>query len=143
MRIGIVVSRYNENVTRGLLEGARAALAKHGLKIYPNDEVWVPGAFELPAAVQAMARSKRHDAVIALGCILKGETSHNRYIAQAVAQGLMRVMLDSGVPVAFGVLTPNTLAQARARAGKGTSNKGTECAEAVLEMADILKTLKG
>lgn len=137
MRIGIAVSRYNENITRGLLEGARAALEKRGFTIQPKDEVWVPGAFELPAAVQAMAQSKRYDAVIALGCILKGETSHNLYIAQAVAQGLMRVMIDTGVPVAFGVLTPNTMAQAKARAGKGTSNKGTECAEAALEMAAL------
>ena len=138
MRIGIAVSRYNQNITQGLLEGARGVLKKRGVKIHPNDEIWVPGAFELPAAALVLAKSGRYDAVIALGCILKGETSHNHYIAQAVAQGLMRVMLDSGVPVAFGVLTPDTLAQAKARSGKGTSNKGTECAEAALEMAVLL-----
>ncbi|OGR87301.1 MAG: 6,7-dimethyl-8-ribityllumazine synthase [Elusimicrobia bacterium RIFCSPLOWO2_01_FULL_60_11] len=137
MRIGIAVSRYNENITRGLLEGASALLARRGVKLRPKDTVWVPGAFELPAAVLGLAKSGRYDAILALGCILKGETSHNHYIAQAVAQGLMRVMLDSGVPVAFGVLTPDTLAQAKARCGKGTSNKGTECAEAALEMAAL------
>ena len=137
MRIGIAVSRYNENITRGLLAGASRLLAKRGVKLGLKDTVWVPGAFELPAAALLLARSKRYDAVIALGCILKGETSHNQYIAEAAAYGLMQVMLQTGIPVAFGVLTPNTMAQAKARSGKGTSNKGMECAEAALEMAAL------
>ena len=139
MRVGIAISRYNQNITRGLLAGALGVLAKRGVRVRAEDEVWVPGAYELPLAVQAMAKSRKYDAVIALGCILKGETAHNEYIARAAAEGLMRVMLDTGVPVAFGVLTPDTMAQARARSGKGTANKGMECAEAALEMAALLR----
>jgi len=142
MRIGIAVSRYNQNITQGLLEGACGVLKKRGVKISSQDVAWVPGAFELPAAVHAMARSKRFNAILALGCVLKGETSHNRYIAQAAAQGLMQVILETGIPVAFGILTPDTMAQANIRSGKGTSNKGMECAETALEMVDILKNLK-
>ncbi|OGR85312.1 MAG: 6,7-dimethyl-8-ribityllumazine synthase [Elusimicrobia bacterium RIFCSPLOWO2_01_FULL_54_10] len=143
MRIGVVVSRFNQNITQGLLDGAMTILIKRGVILQSNDVVWVPGAFELPAAVLAMAQSKKYNAVIALGCVLKGETLHNQYIAEAAAQGLMQVIIKTGVPVAFGVLTPNTLAQAKARSGKGTANKGVEAAEAALEMASLLKILEG
>ncbi len=142
MRVALVISRYNENITRGLLDGALAVLKTRAVKVHPNDIVWVPGAFEIPLAVQAAAKSGVYDAVIALGCVMKGETMHDQCIAQAAAQGLMRIMLKTGVPVAFGILTPNTLAQAKARAGKGTANKGMESAEAALEMAGLLKTLE-
>ena len=143
MKIGIVVSRYNQNITQALLDGAKTVLKKSGVKVDANDVAWVPGSFELPVAVAAMASSKKYGAVIALGCILKGETSHNHYIALAVAEGLMQVMLSTGIPVTFGVLTTDTMGQAKARAGKGTANKGMEAAEAALEMAGIIPKLKG
>ena len=142
MRVAIVVSRYNQFITQGLLEGALGALRKRGFKPGPKDVIWVPGAFELPLAAKILAQSRRVDAVIALGCVLKGETLHNHYISEAAAHGLMRVSLETGIPVAFGVLTPNSIKQAKERSGIGAANKGTETARAAIEMARLLKTLK-
>ncbi len=142
MKIAIVVSRYNENITRALLEGSLRTLKKHGIKHEERDTVWVPGAFEVPLAVKVLAESKKYQGVIALGCVLKGETSHNHYISRSAAQALMDIGLETNVPVAFGILTPDNMKQALARSGKGTSNKGEEAAEAVIEMAGLLKNLK-
>ncbi len=142
MRVAVVVSRYNETITRALLEGALRTFRKHKVASAPKDIVWVPGAFEIPLAVQALARSRKYDAVIALGCVLKGETLHNHYISRSVAQALMDIGLETKIPVAFGVLTPNSLKQAKARSGKGSANKGEEAAEAAIEMAQTLKGLR-
>ena len=143
MRLAVVVSRYNENITRGLLEGALRTFRKHGISSGLKDTVWVPGAFEIPLAAQTLARTRKYAAVIALGCVLKGETSHHHYISKSVAQALMDIGLETNVPVAFGVLTPNSMKQAKARSGKGSGNKGEEAAEAAIEMARSLQRLKG
>lgn len=131
---GIVVSRFNQGITQQLLDGALRAFKENRIPASDVRVVWVPGAFEIPLAAQRLASSKKFSAVIGLGCVLKGQTDHNRYISQACADGLMRVMLDTGVPVAFGVLTPDTLKQARERAGRDSANKGSEAAYAALEM---------
>ncbi|MFM8636069.1 MAG: 6,7-dimethyl-8-ribityllumazine synthase [Planctomycetia bacterium] len=146
VRVAAVVSRYNEPVTRRMLEGASHALAAAGLADGAIDVAWVPGAFELPLAADRMAATGRYAAVLCLGAIIKGETSHDRHIASAVASGIEQVGRSHGLPVLFGVLTCDTLAQAMARAGGTaadgfTGNKGVECATAAVEMIGLLRTL--
>lgn len=143
MRFAIVVSRFNQNITQALLEGALKALRDRGFPHASKDIFWVPGAFELPLIAKTLAQGGKYDAVIALGCVLKGKTSHNLYISQAAAMGLMQVSLESRIPVSFGVLTPDNLKQARERSGKGSANKGTEAAEAAVEMTELLRSFKG
>jgi 6,7-dimethyl-8-ribityllumazine synthase len=138
MKFGIVVSRYNQNITQGLLDGALRILKKEKLA---SETVWVPGAFEIPLAAQKMARSKKFAGILCLGCVLQGETPHNHYIANSVSKAIMKIMLETGLPVAFGVLTPNTMKQAQARSGKGSMNKGAESAEAAIELARTLRKL--
>jgi 6,7-dimethyl-8-ribityllumazine synthase len=137
--VAIVVSRYNASITDKLLEGARKAFAASG-----GGELAVidaPGAFELPALSLAAARTGRFAGIVALGCLIKGETSHDRYIAEAVSQGLVNVTLATGVPVTFGVLTVDSPDQARARAGGEHGNKGADAMSAVLEVIGIVKQL--
>jgi 6,7-dimethyl-8-ribityllumazine synthase len=139
----IVVSRFNEEITEGLLAGAREALAAAGVS---DDEVRVfrvPGAFEIPLAAMRAAESGQFAAVICLGCLIKGDTMHFEYIADAASHGIMRVGLDTGVPVAFGVLTTLTDDQAAARAARGEGNKGAEAARAALEMVRVLRQMPG
>lgn len=143
MKFAVVVSRYNHPITQGLLNGALAAFRAHKIPQASVKVIWVPGAFEIPFAVKKLAGTGNPNAVIALGCVLKGETPHNHYISETVARALMRIALETGIPVSFGVLTPNTLAQARARSGKSSANKGAEAAEAAIEMAELLKSFKG
>lgn len=133
-KIGIVVSQWNAEITEALLEGAQAALMAAGVKKRNIQVMTVPGSFELPLAAQRLVRHKRIDGVIALGCVIKGETPHFDYICQAVSQGIMRVGLDSAKPVAFGVLTVLNKIQALDRAGGKLGNKGEEAALAVLHM---------
>ena len=140
-RIGIVVSHFNPEVTEGLLRGARAALAAAGIADSDVTLVRVPGAFEIPLAALKLAESKRIDAVIALGCLIKGDTMHFEYIAAAAAQGIMQVSTSTGVPVAFGVLTTLTDAQALARAADDENNKGREAALAAVEMATLVRRM--
>jgi 6,7-dimethyl-8-ribityllumazine synthase len=140
-RFGIVVSRFNPEVTEGLLRGARAALAAAGVADTDISVVRVPGAFEIPLAALKLAQSTRIDAVIALGCLIKGDTMHFEYIASAAAQGIMDVTTSTGVPVAFGVLTTLTDEQAAARAADDSNNKGREAALAAIEMATLLRRL--
>ena len=138
MRVAIIVSRFNEEITGGLLAGAREALDEAGVS---GDDVAVfevPGAFEIPLAAKYAAESGQFAAVICLGCLIKGDTMHFEYIADAASHGIMRVGLDTGVPVAFGVLTTLTDAQAEQRAAPGPENKGREAALAALEMATLL-----
>ncbi len=142
LRFAVVVSRFNAPVTESLLEQCLAALKERGARPDDVKVVRVPGAFELPLAAHTLARQGRWHAVIALGCILRGETPHDRYIAWETARGLGQTALDTGVPVSFGVLTPLTPAQAKARAGTGPRNKGREAALAAVEMAHVMKALK-
>jgi 6,7-dimethyl-8-ribityllumazine synthase len=142
-RFAIVVSRFNEEITRGLLAGAREALTAGGV---PDDAVAVfevPGAFEIPLAAKRAAESGEFAAVICLGCLIKGDTMHFEYIADAASHGIMRVALDTGIPVAFGVLTTLTDAQAEERAAPGPGNKGREAAAAALAMARLLRQIPG
>jgi len=144
LRFGIVLSRFNPLVGEQLLEGALEALAHHGAAAADIDVVRVPGAFEIPVALKVLAREGRHDALIALGAVIRGDTPHFEYVAGACARGVARVSVEYGLPVAFGVLTVNTLEQALERAGahKG-GNKGAEAAVAAIEMASLLKKLHG
>jgi 6,7-dimethyl-8-ribityllumazine synthase len=143
LRFALVVSRYNDFVTDRLERGALAALGRAG--VAPDDitVVRVPGAFEIPIAAQHAAASGRHDAIVCLGCIIRGETPHFEYIATAVANGITAAAAATGVPMAFGVLTTNSMEEAIARAGDGSSNKGWEAAMAALEMAGVVAQLRG
>jgi 6,7-dimethyl-8-ribityllumazine synthase len=143
MRIAIVVSRFNEEITEGLLAGARDALAEAGVRDDAVEVLRVPGAFEIPLAAMRAAESGGFAAVICLGCLIKGDTMHFEYIAEAVAHGIMRAGMDTGVPIAFGVLTALTDAQAEERAAPGPGNKGREAALAALEMARLLRQVPG
>jgi len=142
LRVAIAVSRYNESVTRGLLDGARAALAECGVPEDAVTVVSVPGALELPLAAQELADSGRHDAVVVLGAVIRGETSHYDHVCAETARGCARVALDAGLPVAFGVLTCETLAQARERSSPTPKNKGVEAARTAVEMANLLGRLR-
>ena len=136
-RFAVVVSRFNEEITEGLLRGAREAFAEAGVDAERITVVRVPGAFEIPLIARRLAKSGRFDAVVCLGCLIKGDTMHFEYIASAVAQGIMDVSADTGVPVTFGVLTTLTEAQAVRRASEDSDNKGREAAMAALEMAAL------
>ena len=140
-RFAIVVSSFNHEITDGLLHGARAVLSEAGVKDVDVTLVRVPGAFEIPLAARYLAASGRHDAVVCLGCLIKGDTMHFEYIAAAAAQGIMDVSTRTGVPVAFGVLTTLTDAQALARAADDEHNKGREAALAAVEMATLVRRM--
>lgn len=139
--LAIVVSRYNESITSKLLAGALRTLAENGLADKQIDVAWVPGAWEIPLVAQRMAASGDYLAVICLGAVIRGETTHDQHINRAVSTGLADVGLHTGVPVLFGVLTCNTLEQAIHRSGENVGNKGSECALAALEMVDLLAKL--
>ncbi|HEU5262600.1 MAG TPA: 6,7-dimethyl-8-ribityllumazine synthase [Gemmatimonadales bacterium] len=142
-RLAVLVSRYNDIVTVRLLEGARACLREKGVPDARVDVVWVPGAFELPVAAEAAAVSGRYAAIVALGCVIRGETAHFEYVAGEAARGLANVALAHRLPLGFGVLTTESLEQALARAGGDAGNKGYEAAEAALTTADVLAQLTG
>ncbi len=142
-RFVIVVSRFNELVTERLLEGARSCLAQHGVEAAALDVVWVPGAFELPSAAAVAVRAGSYDGVVAIGCVIRGETPHFDFVAGEAARGLQDLALREGVPVGFGVLTTDTRDQALARAGGEKGNKGWEAALTALEMADLFGRLQG
>lgn len=142
-RFAIVASRFNQMVTERLLAGARACLAEHGVAENDIDVVFVPGAWELPLAAQRMAERGGYAAIIALGCVIEGETRHFEYVAGPAANGLARVALDARVPVTLGVLTTMDLEQALARAGGRLGNKGWDAALAALELADLDARLGG
>ena len=137
-RFAVVVSKYNDFVTDRLQTGALAALSSAGVAPSDVTVVRVPGAFEIPLAAQHAAGSGRFDAVVCLGCVIRGETPHFEFIASAVAHGLADAAAATGIPMAFGVLTTNSAEEALARAGDGAGNKGYEAAIAAIEMADVL-----
>ena len=137
MRVAIVVSRFNDFVTDRLLDGARAALTDLGLAAADVEVLQVPGAFEIPMAAQRVAEAGKVDAVVCLGCLIRGATPHFEYIASACANGITAAAASTGVPMSFGVLTTNSAEEALERAAPGPSNKGREAAEAAVEMARL------
>jgi 6,7-dimethyl-8-ribityllumazine synthase len=142
LRFGIVCGRFNEFITKALLEGAERGLTRHGVAASDIDVAWVPGAYEIPMAAQAMAQSKRYDAVITLGAVIRGATAHFDYVAGPCASSIASVQLATGVPVMFGVLTVDSIEQAIERAGTKAGNKGEEVAIGAIEMARLLADLK-
>jgi 6,7-dimethyl-8-ribityllumazine synthase len=140
-RVAVVCAKFNGAVTARLLDGALSGLKDHGVPLEAVDVAWVPGAVELPLAASRLLWSGDYDAVIALGAVIRGDTAHFDFVAGECAAGLQRVALDTGVPVVFGVLTTDTIAQAQERAGPGQSNKGYEAAVTALEMVSLLDLL--
>ena len=141
LRFGLVVSRFNDLVTQRLLRGALDTLERHGADPETSEVVWVPGAVELSLVAKTLASSGRFDAVITLGCVIRGATSHYDYVCSMVASGINSASLETGVPVIFGVLTTENLEQALERAGSKAGNKGSEAAAAAVEMANLTKML--
>ena len=141
LRVCVVVSRWNEFVTRKLHEGAVSGLKEHGLLSDDITTAWVPGAFEVPTAAKWAATSGNFDAVICLGAVIRGETAHFEYVAGGAAEGISAVSLETGVPVIFGVLTVDSVDQALSRAGGKDGHKGTEAAAAAIEMARLRQLL--
>ena len=142
LRVAIACARFNDHVTVRLLEGARRGLAECKVDDADVTEVWVPGAFELPLVAKAFAESGDVDAVICLGCVIRGETAHAEYVAGQAAAGIQRVALDTGLPIVFGVLTTNDLDQALARSqDAGGENAGEECARTAVEMARLIASI--
>lgn len=133
LKIGVVVSQFNDNITKSMLEGALETLKENKVKEKNTRVVWVPGSFEIPLACQRLAETKKFNALIALGCVIKGETDHYYYIADGVTDGIMEVILDFNIPIGFGVLMCKNLKQSQARS-RGKHNKGREAAEAALAM---------
>ena len=141
LKFGIIVARFNEFITSKLLGGALDALKRHGAAANNIDVVWVPGAFEIPTAAKKMASSKKYDAVICLGTVIRGSTSHYDVVCAEVSKGVAHVALDSGVPTIFGVLTTDNIEQAVERAGAKAGNKGSDAAVSAIEMANLLKAM--
>ena len=143
LRVAVAVGRFNERITRRLLQGARDGLARCGVAEARIDVEWTPGAWELPLLAQSLARTGRYDAIVCLGCVIRGETTHDRVIGLGVATGLARVALDERIPVTLGVLTVRTTAQAEERSGGAHGNKGEDAALAAVEMAALLRRVGG
>ena len=141
MKIGIVVARFNEFITSKLLSGALDGLKRHEVSEENIDIAWVPGAFEIPLVASKMAQSGRYDAVICLGAVIRGSTSHYDYVCNEVSKGIAQVSLSTGLPVLFGVLTTENIEQAIERAGTKSGNKGYECACGAIEMVNLLHQL--
>ena len=139
LKVGIVVARFNEFINSKLLGGAIDALKRHGAEEKNINVAWVPGAFEIPLVAKKMAESKNYDAVICLGTVIRGSTSHYDYVCSEVSKGVAHAGMDSGVPVIFGVLTTDTIEQAIERAGTKAGNKGFDAAMSAIEMANLLK----
>ena len=142
LKIGIVAARFNEFIVSKLIGGAEDALKRHGVREDDIELAWVPGAFEIPLIAQKMAHSKKHDAVICLGAVIKGATSHYDYVCAEVSKGIATVSLNSNIPVMFGVLTTDSIEQAIERAGTKAGNKGFDVAVSAIEMCNVIKTLE-
>ena len=138
IKIGIVAARFNEFITSRLLVGALDGLKRHNVPEDNIDVAWVPGAFEIPLIASKMAASKKYDAVICLGAVIRGSTSHYDYVCNEVSKGIAQVSLSSGIPVMFGVLTTENIEQAIERAGSKAGNKGFECAQGAIEMVNLI-----
>ena len=142
LKIGIVAARFNEFIVSKLIGGAEDALKRHGVREEDIELAWVPGAFEIPLIAQKMANSKKYDAVICLGAVIKGATSHYDYVCAEVSKGIATVSLNSNIPVMFGVLTTDSIEQAIERAGTKAGNKGFDVAVSAIEMCKVIKTLE-
>ncbi len=142
MRIGIVVARFNEFITSKLLGGAIDALTRHDVKEDSIDVAWVPGAFEIPLIAQKMAKSGKYDAVIALGAVIRGSTTHYDYVCSEVSKGIANVSMNSEIPVMFGVVTTENIEQAIERAGTKAGNKGYDCALGAIEMINLIREIE-
>ena len=141
MKVGIVVARFNEFIVSKLLSGALDGLRRHDVKEDDISVAWVPGAFEIPIAAQKMAGSGKYDAVICLGTVIRGSTSHYDYVCNEVSKGIAHVSMESQIPVLFGVLTTKNIEQAIERAGTKAGNKGYDCALSAIEMVNLLKEI--
>ncbi|MCQ6279203.1 6,7-dimethyl-8-ribityllumazine synthase [Bacillus sp. EB600] len=142
LKVGIVVGRFNEFITSKLLGGAQDALKRHGVNEEDVEIAWVPGAFEIPLIAQKMAESKKYDAVITLGTVIRGATPHFDFVCNEVAKGVAAISLKSGIPVSFGVLTTESIEQAIERAGTKAGNKGWDAASAAIEMANLCRSFE-
>ena len=141
IRIGIVCARFNEFITSKLLGGAMDGLLRHDVADENIDVAWVPGAFEIPLIAKKMAKSGKYDAVICLGAVIRGSTSHYDYVCSEVSKGIASVSLDSGIPVMFGVVTTENIEQAIERAGTKAGNKGYDCARGAIEMVNLVRAI--
>ena len=141
MKVGIVAARFNEIIVNKLLGGAVDGLVRHGVEEENITAAWVPGAFEIPVAAQKMAQSGNHDAVICVGTVIRGDTSHYDYVCNEVSKGIAHVSLETGIPVLFGVLTTENIEQAIARAGSKAGNKGYDCALSAIEMVNLMNQM--
>lgn len=142
IRVGIVAARFNEFIVSKLLSGCEDGLLRHGVRSDDIAVAWVPGAFEIPLAAAKMAGSGKYDAVIALGAVIRGSTSHYDYVCSEVSKGVASTALSTGVPVLFGVLTTDTIEQAIERAGTKAGNKGAECAQGAIEMVNLFRSME-
>ncbi|MCX5778009.1 MAG: 6,7-dimethyl-8-ribityllumazine synthase [Elusimicrobia bacterium] len=141
-KFGIVAARFNEFITSKLIEGAVDALIRHGADENAIELAWVPGAFEIPAVIKKMAATGKYDAVIALGCVIKGDTPHFDYVAAEVSKGVAAAGMESTIPVVFGVLTTDTIEQSIERAGTKSGNKGADAAVTAIEMVNLYSQIK-
>ena len=142
IKVGIVAARFNEFIVSKLISGCEDVLLRHGVHGEDISLAWVPGAFEIPLIAGKMAKSGRYDAVIALGAVIRGSTSHYDYVCAEVSKGIAAMSLESGVPVMFGVLTTDTIEQAIERAGTKEGNKGADCAQGAIEMVNLIRGLE-
>ncbi len=142
IRVGIVASRFNEFITSRLLNGALDGLKRHDVEDGDIDVAWVPGAFEIPLIASKMAGSRKYDAIICVGAVIRGSTSHYDYVCNEVSKGIAQVSLSSGIPVMFGVVTTENIEQAIERAGTKAGNKGYDCALSAIEMVNLIRTLE-
>jgi 6,7-dimethyl-8-ribityllumazine synthase len=142
LKFGIVVARFNDFITNKLLEGAQDALLRHGVNEEDIEVTWVPGSFEIPLVAQKMAGTKRYDAIICLGAVIRGGTPHFEYVASEVTKGIAQVGLNTGLPIIYGVITADTLEQAIERAGTKQGNEGTKAAFTAIEMVNLLNTIE-
>ena len=141
LKFGLVVSRFNEFFSKKLLEGAQDALIRHGVSEADIEIAWAPGSFEMPLIAQKLAQSKKYDAVICLGAVIRGGTPHFDYIAAEVTKGIAKVNMDTGIPTIYGVITTDTLEQAVERSGTKAGNKGFDAAVSAIEMANLVKAI--
>ena len=141
IKVGIVVTRFNEFITSKLLSGTMDGLLRHNVQEEDIQVAWVPGAFEIPLIASKMAKSGKYDAVICLGAVIRGSTSHYDYVCNEVSKGIATVSLETGIPVMFGVLTTENIEQAIERAGSKAGNKGSECAEGAIEMVNLIREM--
>ena len=142
LKIGLVISRFNEFITGKLLDGAKDALKRHGVNDLDVDIAWVPGAFEIPLVAKKLADTKKYDAIICLGAVIRGATPHFEYVANEVSKGIARIGLESGMPVTYGIVTADTLEQAIERAGTKAGNRGFDAAVDAIEMANLIKSIR-